>query len=113
MNILYEMKRGRPVNSEIRQNMVEILFYLREAYGYEIYKVYKEVFPTVTLRSMYYHLKKGCSIGEFEKVRVEKDQGEYSWGPSTERIIYRLGSKASPVGDSRVEQFLQERGSDE
>lgn len=107
------MKRGRPVHSEIRQNMVEILFYLKEAYGYEIYKIYKEVFPTVTLRSMYYHLKKGSSIGEFEKIRIEKDQGDYSWGPSTERIIYKLGPNAKPVGDSRVEEFLARQDDDE
>jgi len=49
-------KRGRPVKSEIRQNIVEILFYLKRAYGYDIYKVYIKIFPKVTLRSIYYHL---------------------------------------------------------
>ncbi len=102
------MKRGRPVQSEIRQNMIEILFFLGEAYGYQIYKVYKEVYPSVTLRSMYYHLKKGTQIGEFEKVRRDKDEGEYSWGPSTERIIYKLGDAAKPSGDERVEKYLRE-----
>lgn len=102
------MKRGRPVQSEIRQNMIEILFFLGEAYGYQIYKVYKEIYPAVTLRSMYYHLKKGTQIGEFEKVRIDKDKGDYSWGPSTERIIYKLGSNAKPQGDERVEKYLRE-----
>ena len=102
------MKRGRPVQSEIRQNMIEILFFLGEAYGYQIYKVYKEVYPSVTLRSMYYHLKKGTEIGEFKKVRIEKDEGDYSWGPSAERKIYALGDEANPSGDERVEQYLKE-----
>lgn len=102
------MKRGRPVQSEIRQNMIEILYVLGEAYGYQIYKVYKKVFPPVTLRSMYYHLKKGTQLGEFVKLRVEKDQGEYSWGPSAERIVYKLGANAKPKGDPRIKEQMNE-----
>ena len=101
------MKRGRPVQSEIRQHMIEILFFLGEAYGYQIYKVYKNVYPAVTLRSMYYHLKKGIETGEFSKVRIEKEEGGYSWGPSTERIVYALGTQAKPKGDSRVEEYIR------
>lgn len=103
------MKRGRPLQSEIRQNMIEILASLGEAYGYQIYKVYKEVFPQVTLRSMYYHLKKGKKLGEFEVVKVEKDQGQFSWGPSTERIIYKLGPSAKPKGDQRVKDYVHSK----
>ncbi len=103
------MKRGRPVQSDIRQNMVEVLFFLGEAYGYQIYKVYKKVFPPVTLRSMYYHLRKGTDLGEFVKLRTEKDQGDYSWGPSAERIIYKLGPQAKPKGDERVRQYIEEQ----
>jgi len=57
------MKKGRPVKSEIRQNMVEILHFIPKAYGYELYKVYVAIFPKVTLRSIYYHLKKGVDLG--------------------------------------------------
>jgi hypothetical protein len=32
------MRKGRPIKSEIRQNMVEILKDVKKAYGYEIYK---------------------------------------------------------------------------
>lgn len=92
--------------------MIEILFYLGEAYGYQIYKVYKNVFPAVTLRSMYYHLKKGTDLGEFQKLRVDKDQGDYSWGPSAERIIYKLGPQAKPKGDSRVEEYVKQQGNE-
>jgi hypothetical protein len=101
------MKRGRPLQSEIRQNMIEILHVLSEAYGYQIYKTYKEVYPSVTLRSMYYHLKKGKKLGEFEVVKVEKDQGSFSWGPSTERIIYKLGPAAKPKGDQRLKDYAK------
>ncbi len=103
------MKRGRPLQSEIRQNMIEILSVLGEAYGYQIYKSYKDIYPTVTLRSMYYHLKKGKKLGEFEVVKVEKDQGSFSWGPSTERIIYKLGPAARPKGDQRVKDHIERK----
>ena len=46
------MKKGRPVRSEIRQNIVEILHFIKKAYGYEIYKIYVAIFPKVTLRSI-------------------------------------------------------------
>ncbi len=100
------MRKGRPVKSEIRQNMVEILFFLGEAYGYKLFKVYQEVYPPVTLRSMYYHLKKGASLGEFKLIRIDKDKGDYSWGSSAQRIIYSLGPNAEPKGDPRVEDYL-------
>jgi len=67
------MTRGRPVRSVIRQNVVEILFHLGKAYGYDIYKIYKAVFPKVTLRSIYYHLKKGVSLGEFKVEKIEQE----------------------------------------
>ena len=53
------MPKGRPVKSEIRQNIVEILYFMKQGYGYEIYKAYVKIFPKVTMRSIYYHLKKG------------------------------------------------------
>ena len=43
-------RRGRPTYSKVRQNVIEILYVMGEAYGYQIYKAYKELFPTVTLR---------------------------------------------------------------
>ena len=79
-------KRGRPIKSQVRQNIIEILYFLGKAYGYEIYKVYKEVYPNVTLRLMYYHLRKGVEIGEFKVESVKKVQGDYSWGPEAEKI---------------------------
>jgi hypothetical protein len=93
------MSRGRPVNSVIRQNIVEILFDIGKGYGYDIYKKYLLHYPEVTLRSIYYHLKKGTEIGEFEIERIEKEKGDYSWGETAEKIYYKLGKSASPKGN--------------
>lgn len=101
------MIRGRPVKSEIRQNMVEILFVLGEASGYDIYKIYKEIFPKIAIRSIYYHLKKGCSINEFKISKIEKVNGEFSWGGEAEKKYYSLGDYAKPKGDIRVKETIE------
>jgi hypothetical protein len=100
------MIRGRPVKSEIRQNMIEILFVLGEASGYDIYKVYKEVYPKIALRSIYYHLKKGCSLNEFKVSKIEKVTGNFSWGQESEKKYYSLGDNAKPKGDERVKNHI-------
>ncbi len=99
-------KVGRPVRSEIRQNIIEILAYVGEAYAYSIYKVYREVFPPVTMRSIYYHLKKGVTIGEFKVTQVLKEKGEYSWGGEAEKIYYALGVAAVPHQENRIKTFF-------
>jgi hypothetical protein len=100
------MKRGRPVRSPIRQNIVEILYFLGRGYGYDIYKIYKAVFPQVTMRSIYYHLKKGVAIGEFKIDKIEKERGNFSWGSEVEKIYYALGTKAMPVGNDKVRDYV-------
>ena len=104
------MKKGRPVKSEIRQNIIEILSHIQKAYGYEIYKVYVSIFPKVTLRSIYYHLKKGLDLGEFRINKVEKEKGEYSWGTEAEKIYYSLGDNAKPSGNDRVKEYVDSKG---
>ncbi|MBW3022873.1 hypothetical protein KY308_02120 [Candidatus Woesearchaeota archaeon] len=101
-------RRGRPVKSQIRQNIVEILHFLGEGYGYDIYKVYMEVFPKCTQKSIYYHLKKGLVTGEFIIKRVEKEKGDFSWGGEVEKTYYALGPKASPQADSKVKEAVEE-----
>jgi len=64
------MAKGRPVKSEIRQSVVEILYYMKQGYGYEIYKAYIAIFPKVTMRSIYYHLKKGTALHEKKKKEI-------------------------------------------
>ncbi len=101
------MGRGRPIKSAIRQNIVEILNIKGEMYGYDIYRSYKEIFPSITLRSIYYHLKKGVSTGEFIVKEVKREKGEFSWGTETEKIYYALGSKAQVKGDPKVKEFFK------
>jgi hypothetical protein len=101
------MKRGRPMYSEVRQNMVEIVATLKRAYGYEIYTFYKRIFPPVTLRLMYYHLRKGVSIGEFKVHKVKVEKGDYSWGGAAEKIYYSLGPNAQPRGEARVAKLVK------
>lgn len=100
------MGRGRPPKSMVRQNMIEIIYFLKKSSGYDIYKVYREIYPTCTLRNIYYHLKKGVSLGEFELESVKNVKGLCSWGNQTEKIYYKLGKNAKPTGDSRVKKFI-------
>ena len=100
------MKRGRPVFSQIRQNIVEILYFMGKSYGYDIYKVYRAVFPKITMRSVYYQLRKGVQLGEFRVERVTKEKGSYSWGSEAEKTYYMLGKSAKPKIDNRVKEYL-------
>jgi DNA-binding transcriptional ArsR family regulator len=98
--------KGRPVKSQIRQNVIEILHYLGRGYGYQIAKIYNEIFPEVTQRSVYYHLRKGVLIGEISVHKVEQEKGDFSWGQMVEKKYYSLGGKADPKGVKRVKEFL-------
>ena len=101
------MPRGRPTESKIRQNVVEILFYLNKGYGYQIAKFYNEIFPQVTQRSIYYHLRKGIQTQEIKLDTIEKEEGDFSWGRLVEKTYYVLGNNANPKGDVRVEEHLK------
>jgi len=103
------VRKGRPVRSEIRQNIVEILNFMKEGYGYEIYKVYVAIFPKVTMRSIYYHLKKGVSLEEFKVSKIERTKGDYSWGGEAEKIYYALGEKAKPILDEKVKEYFDSK----
>ena len=99
-------KRGRPIKSEVRNNIIELLYFMKKAYGYDIYKNYIELFPKTTMRNIYYHLKKGLTIDEFKIEKIKKEQGEYSWGTEAEKIYYRLGPNASPKINKRVKNYF-------
>ena len=103
------MARGRPVRSEIRQNIVELLYFMKEGYGYDIYRHYKDIFSPVTMRVIYYHLKKGTDIGEFRVNKIIKENGNFSWGSVAEKIYYSLGQEAQPVGNLRVKETLEKK----
>ncbi|MCH8329474.1 MAG: hypothetical protein IIB81_03715 [Nanoarchaeota archaeon] len=103
------MPKGRPVKSEIRQNIVEILYFMKEGYGYEIYKSYIVIFPKVTMRSIYYHLKKGVDLNEFKVSKIEKEKGNYSWGGEAEKIYYSLGEAAKPTVNEKAKEYFEKK----
>ena len=99
--------RGRPVRSEIRQNIIDLLVYMDKAYGYEVYKHYIALFPKCTRESVYYHLKKGVSLNEFEIAGVKQEKGDFSWGPVSVKTYYKLGSKANPRKNKKVQEHFK------
>jgi DNA-binding transcriptional ArsR family regulator len=103
------MPRGRPTKSQIRQNIVEILHYMGEGYGYEISKIYNEIFSPVTQRSVYYHLKKGIQTKEIRLHKIEVERGDFTWGSLVEKVYYTLGKQANPQGEIRVKHYLEKR----
>lgn len=103
------MPRGRPTKSEIRQNLIEILAVKGEGYGYELAKIYNEIFPHCTRENIYYHLRKGVALGEFVLKEVKEEKGDYSWGSVVEKKYYALGPAAKPRGNERVRKFFEGR----
>lgn len=101
--------RGRPIGSSIRQNIIEILFVKGKSYGYDIYKYYVDIFPKVTLRVIYYHLRKGVALKELELENVKIEQGAYSWGSQAEKKYYKLGPNAKPKMDKKVKDYFDNK----
>ena len=100
-------KRGRPNFSPIRNNLVDLLYFVGKSHGYALYKKYIEVFHSTTIRSIYYHLNKGVKLGVFKIEKVEEVKGNYSWGGSVRRIVFVLGPNAKPSGDLRILKRLK------
>ncbi len=103
------MKQGRPSGSVIRQNIVEILYFLERGYAYEIHKMYREIFPKCTMRSIYHHLKRGVDTQEFVVKDIKQEKGNYSWGPQAEKIYYALGPKAAPRIVGKVKEYFDNK----
>lgn len=104
------MPRGRPVGSVVRQNIVEILNVIGKGYGYEIHKLYNQIFKPCTRENIYYHLRKGVELGEFAVEEIKQEKGKFSWGTVAEKTYYKLGSKAEPKGDDQVKEAVAARG---
>ena len=102
-------KPGRPKGSPIRQNIVELLYFMGEGYGYEIHKIYNELFEPVTQESIYYNLKRGVNNEEFILKEVKIEKGEFSWGQTVEKYIYTLGSQSNPRILNEVKEFFDNR----
>ena len=77
-----------------------------KGYGYQLSKIYNEVFAKASQRSVYYHLRKGVELGELELNKVEQEEGDFSWGSVVEKRYYSLVKKAKPKGELRVKEFL-------
>lgn len=103
------MPRGRPVKSDTRQKIVEILNIMGRGYGYEIYKAFTEIFGKTTLRNIYYQLRKGVDLGELKVDKVVSEKGEYSWGGTAEKTYYGLGRYASPSGNADVKKYFEKK----
>ena len=80
-----------------------------KGYGYDIYKAYINLFPKVTMRSIYYHLKKGVALGEFKVDKIQKESGNYSWGSEAEKVYYILGDKAQPKINKKVKSYFDKK----
>lgn len=98
--------RGRPAKSKIRQRIVNILSYCEPAHGYEVWKIYSSLYPSAARRSIYYHLHRGCELGEIEVADVKNEEGDFSWGEEAEKVYYRLGDEASPEEDPDIEKIV-------
>jgi len=87
--------------------MQQILDGLGVAYGYEIWKVYKDAFEPVEVRTIYYHLGKGTNLGEFEAVGMKQEKGTYTWGELAEKKYYTLGPAASKSATDDVHILIK------
>lgn len=99
---------ARPSKSLIRQNIVDILFFMKRSHGYEIYKIYIALFPKTTMRNIYYHLNKGLATGEFKK-EIQSVKGDYSWGTEAEKVFYSLGKNAKPTINKKIKEYLDSK----
>lgn len=100
---------GRPTSSQVRQNIIEILYHLKTGYGYDISRIHNAVFPTVSMRNIYYHLKKGVDLGEIKVHKIKSEEGDFSWGGTVEKTYYALGENANPKGISKIKSYLTRR----
>lgn len=100
------MPRGRPKRSATRDRIAEILAVIERGTGYDVYRIYRQVFGSITSRSIYYNLHQGVLLDLFELDEVATESGAYSWGPKAEKKYYRLGRKARPARDDERDQAI-------
>jgi hypothetical protein len=101
-------KLGRKPKSQIRDDIIELLYHIKEAYGYELYKKYCKVYDKkVSIRSIYYHLNKGVELGVFNLKEIRDVKGDFSWGSGAKQVIFQLGANANPKGIKEVYNKLQ------
>lgn len=99
---------ARPRNSIIRKRLIDILFYLGKAHGYELWKVYTSIYSNISNRIVYYHLKVGCNFEEFNLEEVNIKNGDFSWGNSAKELIYSLGKNAKPNPNEDLKEKIEQ-----
>lgn len=87
----------RKPKSIIRENIKKILSVVEEINGYDLYKIYIEVYPKVTMRSIYYNLTKGQELNEFKIKRVIEEEGDFSWGSTSRKVFYKINTVDVPM----------------
>lgn len=87
---------SRKPKSLIRENIKKILSIIEEINGYDLYKIYIEVYPKVTMRSIYYHLTKGQELNEFKIKRIIEQKGDFSWGSTSRKVFYKINTVDVP-----------------
>ena len=93
-------KAGRPIRSQIRDNIVTILSVLGPKYGYEIHKIHGGAFFPCTREVVYYHLRKGVLLGLFSLKDITSE-GSFSWGKSVEKKVYAVLSSVPIDANAR------------
>ncbi|MBI4141370.1 hypothetical protein HY484_00425 [Candidatus Woesearchaeota archaeon] len=102
-------RRGRPVGSIVRQNIVELLSAVGTTYGYKLHKLYCEIFAPCTREVIYYHLRTGSKLGEFVVHEIKRVEGDFSWGSHAEKIFYKLGPNAVSKGSAVVKEWVESK----
>lgn len=96
--------RGVRIGNETRRNLAELLEAAGSAYGYDLYKLYRQKYGPISLRLIYYHLAKGRTEGIFQVKEVRHTEGGYSWGKHAERVYYELGPAAATGAKPKVKE---------
>jgi hypothetical protein len=99
---------ARLAKSEIREKITSILFFGKSMYGYEIAKLYNQIFSRVSTRVIYYHLHKGCQLEIYDVDKQTKKQGDFSWGETSTIILYKLSQKAIVNPDLKIKEKVLE-----
>jgi hypothetical protein len=103
---------ARKAGSPIRTNIICILAALKKANGYQIYKVYKQLYAPCSLRVIYYHLQRGVQYGLFVIDSVVETKGSYSWGTTSQQAFYRLEPSVKPatiLSEHHVQSLLYDQ----
>lgn len=99
---------GRPAKSIVRDRLAEMLFIVGKITAYDAHKHYVQIFSGITQRNVYYQLRRGVDLGEFEISDVIDEKGEYSWGSTSRKVYFGLSKNASPQFNKQIKDYFDE-----